>query len=57
METAGPFLDETGEMVGSLIVLTVATLDAAKTWAAVDPYAMAGLFQTVTIREWKKVIG
>ena len=57
VETAGPFLDETGEMVGSLIVLTVVALDAAKTWAAGDPYAKAGLFQTVTIREWKKVIG
>jgi uncharacterized protein YciI len=57
VEMAGPFLDETGAMTGSLIVLTVASLDEARAWAAADPYAKAGLFQSVTIREWKKVIG
>lgn len=54
---AGPFLDETGAMTGSLIVLTVASLDEARAWAAADPYAKAGLFQSVAICEWKKVIG
>jgi uncharacterized protein YciI len=57
VEMAGPFLDETGAMTGSLIVLTVASLDEARAWAAADPYAKAGLFQSVTLREWKKVIG
>jgi uncharacterized protein YciI len=54
---AGPFLDEAGAMTGSLIVLSVASLDEARAWAAADPYAKAGLFQSVAIREWKKVIG
>jgi hypothetical protein len=57
VEMAGPFLDETGAMMGSLIVLTVASLDEARAWAAADPYAKAGLFQSVAICEWKKVIG
>ena len=57
VEMAGPFLDESGTMTGSLIILSVASLDEAKAWAAVDPYAKAGLFQSVDIREWKKVIG
>lgn len=57
VEMAGPFLDETGAMSGSLIVLSVASLDEAKAWAAADPYAKAGLFESVAIREWKKVIG
>jgi uncharacterized protein YciI len=57
VEMAGPFLDETGAMTGSLIVLTVASLDEARAWAAADPYAKAGLFQSVAICEWKKVIG
>ena len=57
VEMAGPFLDGEGQMVGSLIVLAVETLDAAKDWAAKDPYARAGLFASVDIREWKKVIG
>ena len=56
VEMAGPFLD--GEaMVGSLIILDVADLAAAQAWAAADPYAQAGLFQSVQIRPWKKVIG
>ena len=57
VEMAGPFLDEAGKMVGSLVILTVETLKAAKDWAANDPYAKAGLFETVTFSEWKKVIG
>ena len=56
VEMAGPFLD--GEaMVGSLLVLEVETLEQAQAWAANDPYAKAGLFASVDIRAWKKVIG
>ncbi len=57
VELAGPFLDEAGQMTGSLIVLNVGTLAEAKDWAAADPYAKAGLFAKVTISEWKKVVG
>ena len=57
VEMAGPFLDANGQMIGSLIVLTTETLQAAEGWAVADPYALAGLFATVDIREWKKVIG
>ena len=56
VEMAGPFLNE-GAMTGSLVVLNVDTLDQAQAWAAADPYAMAGLFDSVMISEWKKVIG
>ncbi len=56
VEMAGPFLDG-GQMCGSLVVLEVDTLEAARDWAAADPYAKAGLFASVDIREWKKVIG
>lgn len=57
VELAGPFLDAEGQMCGSMIVLEVPDLDAARAWAAADPYAKAGLFESVAIREWKKVIG
>jgi uncharacterized protein YciI len=53
---AGPFLNYEGEMKGSLIILDVADLTAAEMWAAKDPYARAGLFSSVRIEEWKKVI-
>ncbi|MDB5658552.1 MAG: hypothetical protein JWS10_1167 [Cypionkella sp.] len=56
VEMAGPFLSD-GAMTGSLVVLTVETLKEAQDWAAADPYALAGLFESVTISEWKKVIG
>ena len=57
VDMAGPFLDPEGKMTGSLVVLSVDSLQAAQDWAAGDPYAKAGLFGSVDIREWKKVIG
>lgn len=57
VEMAGPFLDADGGMCGSLVVLEVEGVQAAQDWAAGDPYAKAGLFDSVDVREWKKVIG
>ena len=57
VEMAGPFLDAHGAMTGSLLVLEVPDMAAAEDWAAGDPYAKAGLFASVTLDEWKKVIG
>lgn len=54
---AGPLLDDTGEMAGSLVILDVADAAAAQSWADNDPYAKAGLFSDVRIQPWKKVIG
>ena len=56
VEMAGPFLND-GQMTGSLVVLNVDTLEQAQAWAAADPYAKAGLFESVMITEWKKVVG
>ena len=57
VQQAGPFLNEVGEMCGSLIILDVTDLAAAQKWAANDPYANAGLFREVTLMPWNKVIG
>jgi uncharacterized protein YciI len=54
---AGPLIDADGAMCGSMIVLDVPDMATAEAWAANDPYATAGLFQSVTLTEWKKVIG
>ncbi len=43
-------------MCGSLLIFE-GDLAGAEAWAAADPYAAAGLFQSVDIRPWKKVIG
>ncbi len=53
---AGPFLDAEGEMCGSLLIYE-GDLAGAEAWAAADPYAAAGLFRSVDIRPWKKVVG
>ncbi len=53
---AGPFLDVEGEMCGSLLIYA-GDLAGAEAWAAADPYQAAGLFRSVEIRPWKKVVG
>ncbi|WP_298937888.1 YciI family protein [uncultured Ruegeria sp.] len=53
---AGPLLDGDA-MIGSLIVLDVDDLAAAQLWADNDPYAKAGLFDSVELIAWKKVVG
>jgi uncharacterized protein YciI len=53
---AGPLLDENGNMAGSLVILDVADMAQAQDWASNDPYAKAGLFGSVDLIEWKKVI-
>jgi len=57
VQMAGPFLSPEGEMCGSLLILEVDSLQAAQDWAAGDPYAKAGLFESVSVDEWKKVVG
>jgi len=51
---AGPLVED-GNPMGSLVVLAVDTLEEAKALAADDPYAKAGLFAEVEIRQWNWV--
>lgn len=53
---AGPLLDDAGGMIGSLIILDVDDMSAAQSWADNDPYAAAGLFASVDLIAWNKVI-
>ena len=54
----GPLMSEDGSaMQGSLLVIDVPNLAAAKKFSAGDPYVEAGLFESVEIRPWRKVIG
>ncbi|SLN42605.1 YciI family protein [Ruegeria meonggei] len=53
---AGPLLNGDA-MIGSLIILEVEDVAAAQGWADNDPYAKAGLFQSVELISWKKVVG
>ena len=56
VEQAGPLLDDAEQMIGSLVVLDVKDMGAAQDWADNDPYAKAGLFQSVDLIPWKRVI-
>ena len=53
----GPFLNEAGEMAGSLIIMEAADLEAAKAWQAADPYTLAGLFERVEVLPWRATFG
>lgn len=41
---------------GSVIVAEFASLGEAQTWANADPYVAAGVYATVTIKPFKKVL-
>jgi uncharacterized protein len=53
VKLGGPFLDEKGEMIGSMIIIEAADIEAARNWQANDPYAKAGLFALTELRPWK----
>ncbi len=53
---AGPLLNDAGDMCGSLVVLDVPDMAAAEAFVAGDPYGHAGLFESVELIPWNKVI-
>lgn len=56
MVLAGPFLDEDGKATGSLMVVTAADQAEAEALVGRDPYALEGVFQSVTVKPWNWVI-
>ena len=57
VQQAGPILSDAGEMIGSVVILEVQSMADTKDWAASDPYALAGLFESVELLHWNRVIG
>jgi len=55
LKFAGPFLGDDAKPNGSLVVVEAADLAAAEKIAAADPYAKAGLFESVDIKAWNWV--
>lgn len=41
---------------GSLVVAEFASLEKAQAWADADPYVLAGVYQQVSIKPFKKVL-
>ncbi len=54
---AGPFLDDNGDPVGSMIVVEAESLEEAQAMAARDPYLVRGVFETSTVRRWNWIFG
>lgn len=52
----GPLLDDDGDMCGSMVVYEAPSKADVETIAAGDPYAQAGLFDSVVIREINTVM-
>ena len=57
LRLAGPFLDAGGSPIGSMLIVEAADQAEAEKFAANDPYAKAGLFESNTVHPWRKVIG
>jgi len=49
----GPFVDQNGVSIGSLVVIEAETQAAAEAFAASDPFVLNKVFATVTVRRWE----
>lgn len=52
LKGAGPFVGVDGSPNGSMLIVEMADLSVAESFAGNDPYAIAGLFENVDIRPW-----
>jgi uncharacterized protein len=57
VKMGGPYLDEHGNMAGSLLIVEAADRVAVEEFTRDDPYVRAGLFQTVEIRAYRITVG
>jgi hypothetical protein len=58
VKLGGPLLDAAGDKpIGSLLILDCENEAAARALLARDPYAEAGLFASVDIKPWRRVVG
>ncbi|WP_323760614.1 YciI family protein [Maricaulis sp.] len=55
VKAAGPWLDETDEMAGSMLIIEATDRSALEAWLATDPYQAAGLFERVEVAPYRWV--
>jgi uncharacterized protein len=53
LKLGGPFLDDNGDMAGSLMIIEAPDMEAARAFSAADPYTQAGLWESVAIRPFR----
>jgi uncharacterized protein YciI len=56
VKAAGPWMNDAGEMAGSLLIVDLPDRGALTAWLETDPYAVAGLFSRVETAPYKWVI-
>ena len=52
---AGPLLDESGDPIGSILIIRAESLDSARALAARDPYVVEGIFERHEVHETRTV--
>jgi uncharacterized protein YciI len=57
LRLGGPFLDDKGDMAGSLMIIEAEDLEAARQFNRDDPYTKAGLWGSVDIRPFRVTFG
>lgn len=49
---SGPYLDEKGNPIGSMIVIRMSSQEAAEQFARADPFVIEGVFASLTVWRW-----
>lgn len=55
--SAGPWLDDAGDMRGSLMIVEAADLTTVEAWLTEDPYNKAGLTGFKRVRQFNWLLG
>lgn len=56
IKAAGPFIGADGQPNGSMLIIEAADESSCLALLARDPYALRGLFDTVSVRPWRGLI-
>jgi len=57
VKLGGPFLNESGDPVGSMILLEAEDMAAVQAFCDADPYVKAGVFERVEVRPFRVTVG
>lgn len=57
MLSAGPIIGSDGNPIGSLVIIRASDRTEAEKVSREDPYAIAGLFESVEVLNWRPALG
>ena len=58
VSAGGPLMSDDGaRMIGSFLILDTDERSEAEAWSRKDPYAIGGVFESVTFLRWKWTVG